>query len=185
MALTSIFLKIFIDGKPIKGESQAKGYEGQIEVESFNWGVVNTVQEKEGSKVVDIESRLKHASFNKVYDASSGPLIKAATFAKGKTERLPMTTARFTVTSMVLSSGGARNLSKMFEMVLTGGYVEDVSLSASESKDAISIKEEVTLAYSKCKLMYYPLDIASGNRTAPMSFDIAAVDADGKPATSA
>lgn len=173
MALTSIFLKIFIDGKPVKGESQAKGYEGQIEVESFSWSMLSKLHPQEGSKIVKVETRLKHLSFTKVYDSASGRLVTAAGILKGETRRRePVSTARFTVTSMVLSSGGSKNLSKMLEVILSDGEVEDVSLSASEGKDAISIKEEVTLSYRKSKVMYYPLDAASGNRTAPMSFEI-------------
>lgn len=167
MALTSIFLKLFIDGKPVKGESQAKGYEGQIEVESFNWALSSKLHAKGSGDIVEVETRVKHLKFSKVYDAATGLLIQTAS----KKEK-EFSTARFTLTSMVLSSRGANNLSKMLEMVLSDGQVEEVSLSASEGKDSMSLKEDVTLSYRKCKLLYYPLDGETFNRGAAMTFEL-------------
>lgn len=174
MAVTSIFLKIYIDDRPVRGECQARGYEGQIDIESFNWALVSKLHKEGDAKTSTVELRQKHVKFSKVWDASSGKLLLTAgkLADSGTRVKTRFSTARFTFASMVLAGEAGRNLGKMMELVLSDGEVEDVSLSTSENKDSIGIKESVTLSYRKVQLLYYPLDRGTGSRAAPMAFEL-------------
>jgi type VI protein secretion system component Hcp len=92
-------------------------------------------------------------------------------------KRQPFSTARLTMVSMVLAGAGGKT-QKVMELLLSDGYVESVDLKASESNKAISIKETVTLSYTKCELMYYPPDPSDIRRTAPMTFQLQLKDPD-------
>lgn len=164
MGLNSIFLKVYAGGKAITGEAETKGYEGQIEVDSFSWKLEPSAKEGSDTKKANASTKSGQLTLNKLFDDASGELMQAAK------ERKPMSSARFTLTSMELLGSGGKTL-KLSELVLFDGFVESVDLKANESNKAISIKETVVLSFRKFKLMYYPPDRSTGLRKAAMTAD--------------
>lgn len=164
MSATMIFLKLYVDNKPIAGEGTTEDYAGQIEIESFSWGMKATHTQK-GRDKVSVEVRPEKISLSKYFDKSSTNLCKFADTRKA------FNTARLTFLSMVLKTSNQKPKPVM-EMVLSDGYVEDVKLTASESGKSMSLKEDVTLSFRKLKVIYHPVELRRGARGAPTTFDL-------------
>jgi type VI protein secretion system component Hcp len=171
MALTSIFLKLYMDSKAVKGEAETKGYEGQIECDSFKWDLDPATTKGESTARAHSTIKGKPVTFSKLYDEASGIMML------NSHNRTPFTTARFTIVTMALTAAGGKS-GKMMELLLTDGYIESIDLKANESSKAISIKETVTLSYKKSELMYYPPDLQKGGRGAPMTFQYVSPEVD-------
>lgn len=195
MGTGTIFLKIIVDGNQILGESQSvgydqpllngvsltnrrrkgaapMGYEDQIEIDSFSWSTEAkiTPDTKETSGyAVKLEQR--HLKLTKAFDRSSGMLCKVAA---AEPPRKKFTSALLTM--VTVSREGTEKNHKVLQLLLEDGFIEEVSLDASEGSNAIELKETVTLSFSKSQFRYFPMslgDQAPGARSAKpqMTFD--------------
>lgn len=164
MSATMIFLKLFVDGKPVLGEGTTEDYVGQIEVESFAWGMKAKHTEK-GRDKVSVEVRPERVTLSKYFDKASTNLCVYADARK------PFSTARLTFLSMVLKTSKEKPKPVM-EMVFSDGYIEEVKLNASESGKSMTLKEDLSLSFRKFKLIYHPVELRRGARGAPTTFDL-------------
>jgi type VI secretion system Hcp family effector len=167
MSMPMVYLKLYVKGKPVPGESELSEYEGQIEVESLSWDVSADHPGMNASRKARTEIRPETVRLTKYFDKSSTNLCLHL-----KNREL-YTTATITVMSMVLGGPGGKNI-KLMTMQLSDGYIEAIDISASESGKSMAVKERVTLSFRKCKLMYYPENIAQGGREAPTTFELEA-----------
>ncbi|TDP62860.1 type VI secretion system tube protein Hcp [Roseateles toxinivorans] len=164
MSATMIFLKLYVDNKLIAGEGTTEDYVGQIEIESFSWGMKAKHTEK-GRDKVSVEVRPQEVTLSKYFDKSTTNLCL---FAES---RKPFTTARLTFLSMVLKTSNQKPKPVM-EMVFSDGYVEEVKLNASEAGKSMALKEDVSLSFRKLKVIYHPIEQRRGARGAPTTFDL-------------
>ena len=74
-----------------------------------------------------------------------------------------------TITMLTMAwIGKGSSHQRVMQLVLSDGYIEDVSIQASESGKAVALKEKLTLSYAKSTLLYFPFDAARrarGNMT--------------------
>nr|WP_316643680.1 type VI secretion system tube protein Hcp [uncultured Roseateles sp.] len=164
MSATMIFLKLYVDNKPVLGEGTTEDYVGQIEVESFSWGMKAKHTDK-GRDKVSVEVRPERVTLSKYFDKSTTNLCVYAN------DRKSFNTARLTFLSMVLKTSNQKPKPVM-EMVFSDGFVEEVKLNASESGKSMSLKEDLTLSFRKFKLIYHPVELRRGARGAPTTFDL-------------
>jgi type VI protein secretion system component Hcp len=164
MAETVIFLKLAYDGQQVaKGNAEASDFAEQIEIESFSWGVKAVHKndpDGDTSKAAGLKPTLtpRTVSMTKFYDKSS---IKLAT---GASKRRHVQTATLTFATLVMSDKG-QTPQKIMEMEMSDGYIESLSVSASESGKAIAVKEEFTLSFQDCRLSYYSVEGARKTAT--------------------
>lgn len=168
MAATLIFLKIHFDNKPVTGESSAVDYEQQIEVEAMTWGMnADPTKKNKGNATERPDVRLDEVRLSKHFDRASTSLCNYMS------SRKKFSTARLTFTSAVMREGKQRPRPIM-ELVLTDGMVEQVRLSAAESGNAITVREDVSLSFTKLRMVYYPPTAERNVRAAPATFDVQA-----------
>ena len=143
----SFFLQI--DG--IKGESQAKGYEGQIDLQSFAWG--NSNDESQGGAGGTASGKVTFQDFQFVAPASkAGPQLMLHC-ATGKRIRRAVMTGR-------KQTGSAREYLKItLEEVRVVSYVSNGS-----SGDGGAPMDTASLRFGKIEVEY---------NTVKVSFDIA------------
>jgi len=168
MGISTIFLKIVVDGNAIEGECASLGYEGQIEVESFSWQTeAKLTVNASTSSGYTAKLEQKHLKLTKVFDKASGNLYRVA---GQEPPRKKFSTALLTMVTMSVEGGGKNN--KILEVLLSDGHIEEVNLNASESGKTVGLRETVTLSFTKSELRYFPLNYITGARarTAPMTF---------------
>jgi type VI secretion system Hcp family effector len=165
MAVPMIYLKLEVKGKPVLGDSQLADYEDQIAIESMSWEVSAAHKEKSPSQKARTEARPKVVRLSKFFDKSTTSLCMHMN------KREPFKVATLTVLSMVLGGSDGKNL-KLMTLQLTDGYVESVDVSAADAGKAMAVKENVTLSFRRCKLMYYPADLTRVGREAPTTFEL-------------
>lgn len=173
MASTMIFLKLVIDGKTIDGESTAAGkFRGQIEVESFSWGVEAVLNEKTSAGKARSAMQFDNLSISKFFDKSSVNLCHYMS------RRQQFSLAHLTFASLVVGEAGEEPVPVM-EIKLGKGYIEDVRLSASEGGRSIAVREDVKLSFQEAELTYYPMQNYQrdqrGSGGAPCTYRPAAV----------
>jgi len=81
-ALASGRAQGFLKMDNIKGESATKGHENAIEINSFSFGVTHPGSTSGGGGVTLGKAVFSSFNFNKLYDASSPPLLTAAVSGK-------------------------------------------------------------------------------------------------------
>ena len=167
MSTPMIYLKLYVKGKPVPGDSEMADHEGQIEIESMSWDLTAEHPGMNSSQKARTEVRPKVLKLSKFFDKSSTNLCSyMATYE-------PFSVATITVLTMVLGGAKGKNL-KLMTMQLSDGHIESVDVSASESGKSMAVKETVSLSFRKCKLMYYPNDITKPGREAPTTFELEA-----------
>jgi type VI secretion system Hcp family effector len=164
MAATMIFLKLDLDGKAVPGESTARDYEGQIEVESFSWAMTSKHTERD-KRSLPAEVRPQRLRITKVFDRATPSFARSMVNPRKK-----FSTARLTFTSVVLQTGEHKP-KPVVELLLSDGYIEEVKLSASESGQSMAVKEDISLSFTKFKLIYHPVELQRGARGAPTTFE--------------
>ena len=160
MADTFIFLKIH--GLEIEGESTAKGYEAQIEVESVDWRM-NVHSAKETGQATKVEYH--HVTMEKFVDSSTCTLLewaKSRTPIKEKESgnepgALAIPQMTFTYVDMVLEKDGSNKAVPVAEFMLHFCYIENISFSVSDAgKGSVKLGETVTVRYDKMDMVYHP-----------------------------
>ena len=145
-----IFLNLRVGDKSVIGESTERSFEKQIAIESLSWDmecshkpVVD--QRKDSNKVVTL-SLPKRVTVTKSFDRSTVNLCDYMA------KRQAFEVAKFTMVKSLVWEDKPR---PHIEITLNKGYVESVSLTASESDKSVGVKESVTLSFSTITILYY------------------------------
>jgi type VI protein secretion system component Hcp len=155
-----IYLELIVRAEPILGDGTTPDYGGQIEIESFDWKM-SAKHIYEGDDFIRTEMHPKCISLNKLVDPATPNLCKYLD------ERAQFSKATITMLTMAWVGKGSSH-QRVMQLVLSDGYIEDLSIQASESGKAVALKEKLTLSYAKSTVLYFPFDAARrarGNMT--------------------
>jgi type VI secretion system Hcp family effector len=153
VADTFIFLKVH--GLEIQGESTAKGYEDQIEIESVDWKMT-VPSAKEAGQATKVEYH--HVTMEKFVDASTCTLLEWAKTRRETTDK-EMAIPQMTITyvDMVLEKDGANKPLPVAEFMLHLCYIENMSFNVSDAgKGSVRLGETLTIRYDKIDMVYHP-----------------------------
>ena len=158
-------MKLKVGGKPIDGEASERHFEKQIVLDSLGWDMTaehEATVDVKGTKKVVTTNKPEGLKITKSFDRSSTNLCTYVA------KRTPFNEA---VISMVKSSASwdkdGAIPRKLIEMTITDGFVESVSMSASEDGLAVGVRETVTLSYRTMKIVYHPDPSEGARREAP------------------
>lgn len=149
MSTPFLFMKLKVGGKPIDGESSERHFEKQIVLDSLEWDTSAShepVLDKKDTKKVKTTNKPTRLTVTKAFDRSSTNLCTYVATRKSFDDA---------VITMVKSMSWDAAPRKLIEMTLTGGHVESVSMTASESDRAVGIRETVTLSFKTLKIVYH------------------------------
>ena len=154
-----IYLELIVAAKPVTGDGTFIGYEEQIEIESFDWKIdASHIEEPAG--VVRTELAPKRISLSKFFDPAT-PNLCTHLDARAQFSR-----ATITMLGTALTVADSKP-AKVMQLILSDGYIEEVSIQASESGKAIALRERLILSYATSKLIYHPMDpvrLTRGNK---------------------
>lgn len=163
MSTPTIFLKLYVDNKPVLGDATAQDYVGQIELDSFSWEITNKNSDAGGTEA-STELRPKVVKLVKVYDRSSTHLARCLV------EQKEFSVATITMISHTMV-GSQDKSPKLMTLQLSKGRILSIDLDASGSSKSLVARESLTLAFNRCKLMHYPVDRDRPGREAPSTFE--------------
>lgn len=151
-----IYLELIVGGNRVDGDGATPEYRGQIEIDSFDWKISAKSETGDGKKYSGPVMTPKRVSLNKSVDPATPNLCK---HMQADTQF-----SRATITMLTMASDGqGSSHQKLVQLILENGYIEDVSISVSESK-WVSLTEKVTLSYAKSRLIYHLFDERRGGR---------------------
>lgn len=162
---TQIFLHIEIAGNQIKGEATTAGYEGEIEVESFSWGMSAKNSPRVDQQTSSSRTNYDCLSISKLYDKASINLTRYMT------QRTPFDHVQLTV-DQHQHAGGKKKENPVMVIDLADGFIEDVKLSMSEAGKSAMIKEDITLSFRKADITYFPASPDRSKRMPGVSFNV-------------
>ena len=134
----------FLKVEGVKGESRVKGFEGQVQVLAWSWGMSQTGTTHHGSGGGAGKVNVQDLSFTHYVDSATPTLIQAC--CKG---------THFTKATLTMRKAGGEPLPYLiitFEDLL----VTSVSGGGSGGEDQQT--ENVTLNFAKFKVSYQPQD---------------------------
>jgi type VI protein secretion system component Hcp len=151
MGWSQIFLNIqFRDARTIEGECEFEGYEGQIVLMDFSWGMgVKQDLPRVNDKPVRTP-KFEQLSIVKRFDSASVKLLNCLQ-SRDIIEKATISVAH----RINEGEGGLRNA---FVLEIEKAFLESVSLDMDTDGNSIILKEEFSLRYSKVKVMQYPVD---------------------------
>ena len=162
---TQIFLYLDIQGTAIKGEATAGGYEDEIEVERFGWGMSSETGCKASASKALSNISYKRLTITKLYDTASTNL------ARYLTRGARFDQAVLSIDHHVLPTGSKKKPNPSMVIELRDGFIEEVRLSMSESGKSAAINEDISLSFSKINILYFPTGVDRDVRQAPVSFE--------------
>jgi type VI secretion system secreted protein Hcp len=154
-------LDTFIKIGSLKGESIVKGFEDQVQVMSWSWGMSQSgtthVGQGGGAGKVDVQD----LSFTHYVDSSSPNLIKAC-----------CTGEHFDTATLTMRKAGGSAL-EYVTLTLTEVIITSVHVGGSAGEDMLS--ENVALNFAKFKYSYQPQDAKGAKKGGAVeaSYDIA------------
>ena len=140
LAVGSADFYLKIDG--IQGESRAKGHEGQIDVESFSWGVSNTPAAGGAGRVG--KPKFSDISISKLLDKASPLLMQAV--ANGKANK--------SVTLYGAAAGGERSGADFLTITLSDVLVS--SFQESGASGGGGLQDSLSLNFTRITFDYKP-----------------------------
>lgn len=164
---TQIFLHFELQGRAIHGEASTIGYEGEIELESFNFDLG---EESPGSK-----KKAEEAHQQAIYEAKKEgkPEPKRKTAGKGNTvvltkfydksstnfarylaNGLPFDEARISIDHHI-AAAGRKKANPAMTIHLFNGRIKSVDLDLSDSEKSAKLTETIKLSYRKIEIVYY------------------------------
>ena len=147
---SQIYLDITLEGGSIAGEAKAGGYEGRIDIDSFQFTANAKEQSlKEVQKGVVANLDLDRVTFSKAFNSSSLKLANALNQHKRFVE------ARIAIDQQYIEDDRRKFPNETLVITLKNGYVADIHLRTSEGNAGASIKEDITLSFQECEIVYY------------------------------
>jgi len=173
MADTLIFLKICNDetgkGDPlIKGESNAAGFEDQIEIEAVEWRFGLPGYPAGGERA---QLEFKELTLEKHIDASTCTLLDWAK-TKKRANKPKDEIKRMTITyvDMVVAADGKSSAVPVVEFMVYGCYLQNIDLNVSDSGKSVALKETLEVSYQKIDVVYHPLGADRRQRGGALTF---------------
>ena len=156
-------LNMFLKIATVDGESTTKGYEKQIDVLAWSWGMSNSGTTHSGSGTTAGKANVQDFSFTKNLDRASPALMLAALTGTTYAD------ATLTVLRPIPNKAGATY--DYLKLKLENVLVTSVSGGGTPTQDKLT--ENVTLNFSKFTLEYKPAD-SSGyvGSSIPVTYDI-------------
>jgi type VI protein secretion system component Hcp len=169
---TSLLLLEFIPKSGvIKGDCTIVGYEGHITLQSFSWGVKAEDKKDKNSPKGEFLTihKLDNLTVSKYCDGASVPMIN---MMNADTEFI-RAVLRYVDPSSNPTGGASAGseFDPILEIEMLKGYIESISIEASDSGKSISLVEKLSLKFNQVKLQYYAFDPKSKTRTKPTSFE--------------
>jgi len=153
---------ILLDIDGIGGESQIKGFEGQIDVLSWNWGMVQSGTTHLGKGGGGGKVAVNDITFSKYVDEATPKLIKLCTTGAHKPK----------ATLTVRKAGGD---SPVDYLKIEMNTVMISSYNTGGANDGLDrVQETISLNFAKFTVTYTPQDESGAGAGAdPFAFDIA------------
>lgn len=147
----------------VEGDCSIFGYEGLITLTSISWGASAEPKAKES----DIQSpvKLKQVRLSKVYDRASTSLCNWMNSGKA----FEKATLYF-LDPAEASINSDEKFPAIMQMVLTKGYIDSISIKASDSKFGTAISEDLQLSFCQIELTYFPVNAKSKKRVGGFPF---------------
>lgn len=135
----------------VQGESEYAGYEGQIVLLDFGWGM--SAKNDGARKGNAAQRRMKFGDLTLVkrFDDASVALLS------GMRNRDPVESACVSVVH-ALNDGKAEARRKAFEIKLVDARIESINLGMSEEDGSMVLREDLTLAYSTIYVKTFEMD---------------------------
>ncbi len=144
MSVSLILLEIENEEAP--GDATVAGYENQIVVESFSWGLSAQLLEKTiDDPVTKVDAQA--VSIRKEFDRSSTVLREMM-----KDDRDFDATIRFIDP---ISRGTDGRIDAVMEFRLLGCHIDRLSLSAEDDGKSVSLSEDLTISYTESVTISY------------------------------
>lgn len=159
---TQIYLEITPEGgNPVKGESQAGGYENRIDIESFSFSAKAKKESLKDARQGTVNNNLDFStvSVSKVFDRASLQLATLMNQRDERKERKRLKEARISVDQQYINpdwEGKLRN--EILILELYGAYIADIKLRTSEGSGGAQIKEDITISFHNFRVVYYAED---------------------------
>jgi type VI protein secretion system component Hcp len=147
---TQIYLNVVLDSGAVPGESTAGGYEGQIDIDGFNFAATakkNVL--KDVQKGVKANLDLNRVTISKVFDGASLHLANAMR------NRKRFSTATISVDQQFVFDDVDKIANQILIIDLLDGYIADIKLRTSESGAGAQIKEDIELSFHNISIVYY------------------------------
>jgi type VI secretion system secreted protein Hcp len=142
---SNMFIAITTTEGAVEGESKVTGFEKQIELVGWSWGVTQTGSAHSGTGGSTGVSKVSDLTFTAPIDKALPTLAQAA--AKGVHLK--------TAILQVCKTGG--EIVPYLKITLTGGLISGVQASGSQAHDATSVQTmSVSLNFSKIEMEYMP-----------------------------
>lgn len=164
---TQIFLHIEVQGRNITGEATTSGYEGEIEVNSFDldMDVEGTSSQTASAKR---QARYGNLSVTKYYDKASVNLARSL-------ERDALIDhLRLTVDQHRIETHQEKEQSPIMLIELFDGRIEKIDIKLNDGDKGATIEETVEFSYRKLEISYVPLGLDRTRRQAGMTFSATA-----------
>jgi type VI protein secretion system component Hcp len=161
MSTPFLYMKLIAGGKPIEGDSTEKHFEKQIVIDGLDWEMEAShepVDDKRDPDKVKTTNRPKRVTLTKAFDRSTANLCNMMATRQQFSEA---------IIRMVKNQAWDQRSRTLIDVTLTKGYVESVSLTASESSLSVAVKESVTLSFETLKIVYHPDAPAGRGSDAP------------------
>src|ERR1700688_2556296 len=133
----------FLKLKDVAGEATATGHEGEINIESFSWGVTNTVTRGAAGGFGAGKAELEEFTITKVVDKSSAKIFQHA--ATGK---------HFANALISCRKAGEKPL-EFLKYEFDTVFITSVQISGDEKADE-SVTEEIKFRYGAVTVTYQP-----------------------------
>jgi type VI secretion system Hcp family effector len=162
MSTPFLYMKLIVGGKPVDGESTEKHFEKRIAVDGLEWEMASSheaLDNKPGAVKVKTTNLPKRVSITKAFDRSSTNLCTYLASRKQIDEAI--------ITMVRTAAWGDDAPRKFIEITLTKGYVESVSMTASESGQSVGVKETVALSFNTMKIVYHRDPVAGARGEMP------------------
>jgi len=151
MSWSQIFLSIQFDGdaKPIEGEAEYQGFQGQIEIDNLSWGLSAGKNAAGGSGTLKQKPEFTAIEFSKRLDRSS-----MALFNRIKVDER-IRTMVISVAHSVTRDDAKPRLA--MEVKLVGARVISVAMSTTGAGKGLSVQENFTVHYERIYIKRFPI----------------------------
>lgn len=156
---------IMIGGSQVRGEASDAGYEDQIEIENFGWGMSPRDPKKVSKAVAQAAFAADKLKLTKFYDVASTSL------ANQLAGRVAFKSAKLTVDHHKQNTGEARKANPMMIIELRDGFIEDINLSVSEGGKSVAVREVLNLSWKEVIVTYHPSTADRTQRQAAVTFN--------------
>lgn len=152
----AVDITLKFSGPDLKGESKLKGYEGQIDVLSWSWGMTQTGTFHGGGGGGAGKVNVQDLSFTKYFDKSSATLMLKCSDG-----------THFEEAVMSIRKAGEKPL-EYLKVTLNKVMITSVSEGGTGSDERLM--ENITLNFAKVKVEYFEQSEKGGKATGAVNY---------------